>query len=235
MMKILLFFLLSFPILTLAQSATFIADTSTLRQYTGHDQEFFEWVMEFEWRVNHRSLKFGSTLTDVEINKNGPDTILFRISENKAWDTLVTKIPPNSVNRFNYNTCCHYFNAITEEGHIIKGSINFILIDSDKKGKKFLCSIDSYSTFVRPTKAKTISAKWRSPMLPNMYNVVIQEVKKCIWKKCQNTVLLKDDGSENLGYNFKSIRRVMLLHYLPLSAEPIKLIVDVNSGVLIIE
>ncbi len=44
-----------------------------------------------------------------------------------------------------------------------------------------------------------------------------------------------DDGSENLDYNFKSKRQVMIMHYLPLSTEPIKLIVDVNSGNLIID
>ncbi len=167
MIKLLFYACISFPSLLKSQTATFIADTSTLRLYTGHPK-LFESAMEFEWRVNHRSLKFGSILTDVEINMSGPDTILFRISEKKDWDTFVTKIPPNSVNRFNYNLCCHYFNAITEDEQIIKGSVNFILTGTDKKVKKFLCTIDSYSTFVRPSISKTISANWRSPMFPNI-------------------------------------------------------------------
>jgi hypothetical protein len=223
------------PTIISGQPAKFYADTSRLRSFTGQSQEEFDRAMEFEWRINHRVLKFGSTLTNVEINKSGPDTILFRISHDHAWDTLVTKIPHGSINRFNYNSCCHYFNAITEDGHIIKGSVNFELSVSDSKVKKYLCSIDSYGTFISPSRSKTISAESRSPMLPNSYNVAIQEVKSCNGKKCQNTALFKEDGSEDPGYKFKTKRQVIVIHYVPLSTEPLFVNYDLDSAKIQIE
>jgi hypothetical protein len=219
-LKALIFIIISLPVLSFGQSAKFFADTSMLMEYNGHKTSSDGYGMQMQWIIKGQKLHWGSPAVEVSPTLTGVDTIYFKHKENAEWDTLLCIIAEGSTIMFEYNACCDYFDAVDASGQKFEGKVSFELKGTKPGKKKYLGSIDDSGIFMTQF-ADTLSPLFRSPMLPNRYNVEVEIVKKCLGKKCREVAIRKKDGSIDYGYKFRTVENIVLFHYLPVSSDPI--------------
>jgi hypothetical protein len=222
-----------FPACAYSQSATFYADTSLLWEYVGQSGEYYDLAMETEWIIKGKSLRWGSPPVEVSPAEFGVDSIFFRLHEKVEWDTLICRIKSGSSNTFVYNACCNYFDVIDHTGERTEAKVNFQLMGSIPKSKKYLGTIDANGVLLTSI-AQIISPIYRSPMFPNSYNVAIQEIRKCAGKDCLDAAIQRPDGSIDVSYHYQIVDKILSFQYLPVSEDPIEVLYDVESGKVVV-
>jgi len=222
------------PALASGQSAKFYADTTRLRSFVGHSQSEFDRALKMEWIIKGQVLHWGSPAIDVSPTETGVDTIFFKHHDEAKWDTMICKIKGGSLITFVYNTCCDYFDVVDTSGDRLEGKVSFVLKGTKPRRKKYMGSIDGSGVFMTK-QPDTLSPFFRSPMLPNRYNVEVKEVKNCSGKDCQEAAVRKPDGSVDESYHYRIIESILVLHYLPVSADPIAVSYDLSSEKVLVK
>ena len=230
--KLILLFL--FPAFAYSQPATFYADTLRLMEYNQNDTSSEGYGMQMQWIIKGQQLSWGSTPIEVGLTESGVDTIFFKWHDHSKWDTLLCKIKGGSSVTFVYSPCCDYFDVVDSNGDRFKGKVSFDLKGSLPKKTKYLGSIDDSRVFMTQ-KPDTIPPFYRSVMLPNTYNVEVEQIKDCSGKHCQEAAIQKPDGSMEISYHFRIVEEILNFHYLPVSEEPVSVTYDLDSGVVRIE
>lgn len=230
--KLILLYL--FPAFANSQSATFYADTHRLMQYNQNNSSSEGYGMQMQWIIKGQSLRWGSTPIEVTPTESGVDTIFFKGQDQSKWDTLLCKIKGGSSITFVYSPCCDYFDAVDRNGDRFEGKVSFMLVGATPAKKKYLGSIDGSGVFMTQS-PDTILPFYRSPMLPNTYDVEVKEIRDCFGKGCQEAAIQKPDGSMEISYHFRIVEEILNFHYLPVSEEPVSVTYDLDSGVVRIE
>jgi len=226
-MKTLLVVILFLPIITFSQTTTFHADSSKLRSWSGNSQASFDRAMKMQWKIKGQYLTWGNQVS-VTSKESGFDTIFFRLNEQRAWDTLICKIKPNTHISFVYNSCCDYFDVLDDTGKRLTGNVSFQLINFKGKSHQYLGTIDGDGAFLSSAK-DTLHPLYRSPMLPNTYTVAISEIRKCSGKDCLEAAIQKSGEIQNLSYNYQTLKSLVNFTYVPLNTDPIQITYDVNT------
>ncbi|MEP7321817.1 MAG: hypothetical protein ABI761_07855 [Saprospiraceae bacterium] len=227
-MKALLFIISFCPLLSIGQITIFHADTSRLRSWSGNTQASFDQVMKMQWKIKGQYLTWGNQLS-VTPGASGIDTVFFRLSDQREWDTLICKIQPNTNYRFVYNACCDYFDVMDDTGNRTVGKVSFQLSKPVNKKEKYLGTIDENGIRMSLKPVQIIPTN-RSPMLPNSYNVAISLINKCHGKDCLEVALHKTTGEKDISYKIKIIKYMISFRYLQLSTEPLIITLNPVNG-----
>lgn len=189
--------------------------------------------MQMQWIIKGQPLRWGSTPIEVTPTESGVDTIFFKWQDQSKWDTLLCKIKGGSSITFVYSPCCDYFDVVDSNGDRFEGKVSFVLMGATPAKMKYLGSIDASGVFMTQ-KPDTILPFYRSPMLPNMYNVEVQEIRDCFGKGCQEAAIRKLDGSIDISYHYRIVDEILNFHFLPLNEEPLFVSYDLDSGKVVI-
>lgn len=229
--KLILLYL--FPAFANSQSATFYADTHRLMQYNQNNSSSEGYGMQMQWIIKGQPLRWGSPPIEVSPTESGVDTIFFKGQDQSKWDTLLCKIKGGSSITFVYSPCCDYFDVVDSNGDKLEGRVSFMLLGATPGKKNYLGSIDASGVFMT-NQPDTILPFYRSVMLPNTYNVEVNEIKDCFGKDCEETAIQKPDGSIDISYHYRIIDGILNFHYLPVSEEPVIVSYDLDSGKVVI-
>lgn len=219
----LLIILIILPTILWGQSATFYADTTDLRMYTGYNKDLLKRVMEMEWRIGGHVLRFGSKPIKIKPDPNKIDTLFYKQNKNARWDTIICNIKEPLTYKFVYNTCCDGFNIAGTDNKFFNGKINFRL--TGQTNKMFLGTLGEAGVLVTMKTTDTLLPGFRSAMSPNIYWVSFQEIKACGDPSvCKEDICLSEKGKKELNCEFKYriISSKMKILFMPLSNDPLQ-------------
>lgn len=208
------------------KTAIFSADSTSLNSFSGRNTNHYNKVMEMEWRINGKTLRFDSAPIEVEIGTGEIDTLYYRDHLQAKWDTIIYALTEPKEYSFRYNECCGGFDVVSESGDDLKASVSYRL--TKKSGNRlFLGTLGEVGTRVTP-KPQTLKPECRSAMSPNVYWLTLEEVKRCSGKEdCNSLMCSKDDQIPN-GFEYSVVSTAVSVLYMPLNTKTLEITLDVD-------
>ena len=93
-----------------SQNAVFEADKQSLTRYA-KNKKLYHKILQWEWIINGKHLKYGSGKVFIQTNSSKLDTILFLKNKQSTYDTIITNIAAANSYQFEFNSCCGNFNV----------------------------------------------------------------------------------------------------------------------------
>ncbi len=205
-----------------AQNAKFYADTVLLRSYVGSQKEF-DRAMEMRWLIKGQPLLFGSDTVEVIPDKTKLDTIFYKWNAKRDWDTIICNIAEPHTYNFTFNTCCGGFDVQRNKKRIpmkvevaIKGVSN----------KMYLARLGETGKVINGSGKQIITPLCRSAMKPNIFWVMLQQVKVCTdtgnCEKNEEFCIQKENGERDYSFSYTVQKTITKFLYMPLTDKPLR-------------
>ncbi|HTL82653.1 MAG TPA: hypothetical protein VL651_13160 [Bacteroidia bacterium] len=212
------------------QYATFTADSSELRKQTGSNTDDFDEVMQMEWKMNGKVLRFGSSMK-IKVN-NQPDTIFFKQSENSKWDTIICLVKEPEKYYFVYNECCGGFDVFDDKDRLITASVIFHFEEKQDSGI-YIGTLGETGIVLNTSVSDTLWPACHSALAPNIYGIGIYKIELChdTAEDCDQYTCVNIPGMK-VGDGFRRDKTYSQFLFLPLSSDPLEVNFDQLSGKL---
>lgn len=209
------------------KTAIFSADSASLNSFSGRNTGHHKRVMEMEWRINGKTLRFDSAPLEVEIGTGGIDTLYYRDHYKAKWDTIIYSLTEPKEYSFRYNICCGGFDVVTESSDDLEASVSYRLT-KNSGNRLFLGTLGEVGTRVT-TKPKTLKPECRSAMSPNIYWLTLREVIPCSGKDCRTLMCSKDDSIPD-DFEYKVVSTAVSVLYMQLNTKTLEITLDVDAN-----
>jgi hypothetical protein len=205
-----------------AQNTVILADTSALWMRAGKDQKTIDHILEMEWMIANDTLKFGHFL-EVLPDPDKLDTIYYRRSADRDWDTLICNFKEPQLIKFVYNVCCDAFNVIDEHGKIVTGQVSFS-VEMPRSSDMFLGILGEGGILINASTTNLLEPICRSVMLPNIYPLSLRKIGPCEDPlHCPEGICINSKQEEGsfIDFGYSAFATPIKCLFLPLDNEPL--------------
>jgi len=210
-----------------AQQAVFVADSSQpWMKYAAKD------VAEYEWRIQGKTLRFGSEPITADVNLNVVDTVFFRSHTRFQWDTLLCIIDEPRTYLFHFNECCHSFNVVPADSNYSKMRICFRLM-GPVTNHNFLGTLDENGSWVNSATSDTLEDFCRFAMRSSRYVVSLSETRECVENDCLSIYCMYENGDLlSKDYSYEVVSMKFKFMFMPLSNRPVFIYYDPEQDIV---
>ncbi|MCH2034205.1 MAG: hypothetical protein MK202_11910 [Tenacibaculum sp.] len=215
-----------------SQNAVFKADKQSLSRYA-KNKKLYHKILQWEWVINGKHLKYGSEKVFIQPNSSKLDTILFRKNKQSTYDTIITNIAAANSYQFEFNSCCGNFNVKNKHSNKTTRANSLVQfkISGLNKDYKYLGIIgEAGIPILEANKEFNLYYKCTSAMNSNVSKVSLNIVDECDnIKDCVSLNCMFENNKVQIPtakLEYRILTKLVEISFLPLDDIPLHINYD---------